>query len=98
MSFGEGGMFVEGWPCRVFRGDAELGTITHDSREDGGPCEVAWLVPAPAFDAIRDLFAEEFRLVARRCEAESGSAAAAELESRLAEVQRAIMASEVRLV
>jgi hypothetical protein len=76
----------------------ELGTITHDPREDGGPCEVAWLNPAPAFDSVCDLFAEEFRLVARLCEAESGSEAAAGLASQLDQVQRAIMAPGVWMV
>jgi hypothetical protein len=47
---------------------------------------------------VRDLFAEEFQLENGLCVAESGSEAAAALESRLADAQRAIMAPGVRLV
>jgi hypothetical protein len=89
---------MEGWPCRLVRGGVELGTITHDPREDGGCCEVAWLEPTPAFESIRHLFAEEFRLLGPLCEAETGSAAATELWSKLAAIQREILEPGVQMI
>jgi hypothetical protein len=76
----------------------EQGIITHDPREDAGPCAVAWLQPSPAFEAVRHLFDAEVQLWLPLREAETGSPAAAELCAKLAAIQRQVLGPGVRLI
>ncbi len=89
---------MKGWPCRLVRGGLELGTVTHDPYEDGGCCNIGWLQPTPAFESVRSLFDEEEQVVRSLCQAETDSAAANDLWSKQAEIQRRILEAGVHLI